>query len=273
MDYREHAPLPALAHLVELIWTLDGHADLLGEEAQPVFPDGRCELILHLGDPFDRIHETGAVERQAMVLFAGQLTSRLVLRPTGRIAIVGVRFHPYGAAAAVAPPQRELAGLTTDVGSVDARLGRSLREVQDQASSTADAVTRVQAVLLRQCATASPDPRVRHVVTEIERRHGQVSIDRLAHATGLTRRHLERQFLRQVGVPPKRLARIARFQRALRLLDETDEASRRGAVTAADCGYADQAHFVRDFRDLAGCAPGAHLLQRGALTEFFTRDC
>ena len=271
MDYREHAPLPALAHLVELLWTLDGHADLLRGEAQPVFPDGRCELILHLGDPFDRIHETGRVERQAAMLFAGQLTSRLVLRPTGRIAIVGVRFHPYGAAAAVGPPQRDLAGQTIDVASVDPRLGRSLREVQDRAGSTLDAVACVQAVLLRHCADAAPDPRVRHVVAEIERRHGLVSIDRLAQTAGLTRRHLERQFLRQVGVPPKRLARIARFQRALRLLEDTP-APRPGAMTAADCGYADQAHFVRDFRDLAGCAPGAHLLQRGVLTEFFRRD-
>ena len=271
MEYREHDPLPALAHLVELVWTLDGHAALLGGEAQPIFPDGRCELILHLGDPFDRIDETGRADRQSTMIFAGQLTSRLVLQPTGRIAIVGVRFHPYGAAAAVAPPQRDLAGQTIDVASVDARLGRSLREVQEQASSTLDAVARVQALLLRHCATVAPDPRVRHVVTEIERRHGLVSIDRLAHTTGLTRRHLERQFLRQVGVPPKRLARIARFQRAVRRLEDLSEAPRRGAVTAADCGYADQAHFVRDFRDLAGCAPGAHLLQRGALTEFFTR--
>ena len=75
----------------------------------------------------------------------------------------------------------------------------------------------------------------------------------------------------QVGLSPKRLARIARFQRALRVLEDPSIESRRGAITAADCGYADQAHFVRDFRDLAGCPPGAHLLQRGLMTEFFRR--
>ncbi len=147
-----------------------------------------------------------------------------------------------------------------------------MQRVIDESTSPADAVPRVQAALVTHCVPDAPDPRVRHVVTEIERRHGLVSIDDLSRDTGLTRRHLERQFQRQVGVSPKRLARIARFQRALRVLEDSSHSPRPGALTALDCGYADQSHFVRDFRNLAGFAPGAHLLQRGALTGFFTRD-
>ena len=272
MEYREHVPIPALAHLVELLWTLDGHADFLGGEPQAVFPDGRCELVLHLGDPFDRIDDDGRVEHQATMLFAGQLTKRLLLRATGRISLVGVRFWPYGAAAVVRAPQGELAGQTIELSALDRRLARALAEVQDRSVSSLDAVALVQAALAHHCAASVPDARLEFAVNAIERRHGLISIDRIAHESGLTRRHLERQFQQQVGMSPKRLARIARFQRALRVLDDMSETPRRGAVTAADCGYADQAHFVRDFRNLAGCAPGAHLLQRGVLTEFFKRD-
>jgi len=89
---------------------------------------------------------------------------------------------------------------------------------------------------------------------------------------GMTRRHMERQFRQVVGMTPKRLARIARFQRAVRFLEGDGDAGRQGgAVTAAACGYADQAHFIRDFRDLAGCPPTQHLLSKGVLTGFFTR--
>jgi len=84
----------------------------------------------------------------------------------------------------------------------------------------------------------------------------------------VTPRHLERQFKQAVGISPKRLARITRFQRALRMFDQLDS-PQRGTRTAATCGYADQAHFIRDFSEFAGCAPGAHLLRRAELNGFF----
>jgi AraC-like DNA-binding protein len=54
----------------------------------------------------------------------------------------------------------------------------------------------------------------------------------------------------------------------LTLLERSDS-TQRGAVTAAACGYADQAHFIRDFKALAGCAPTEHLLRQAVLTGFF----
>ena len=64
------------------------------------------------------------------------------------------------------------------------------------------------------------------------------------------------------------LSSRTRFQHALRILAGSDRAPR-GTRTAATCGYADQAHFIRDFRELAGCPPGEHLLRQFELTGFF----
>jgi AraC-like DNA-binding protein len=267
MDYREFAPLPQLATAIDRIWTLEGHAPAPGAPAEPVLPDGRPELILHVGDPFDRIEADGSGSRQASVLYAGQVTSPLVLRPSGRIAVLGVRFHPYGAAAILRHPQHELAGLTLEVDAVSAPLRRALEQVEDS-GDLARAAERVQHVLLRHCDPAAIDPRVRFAVRAIESRAGLIPIERLARATGLTRRHLERRFLDSVGLTPKRLARVVRFQRALQLL-QGDGSARTGAETAAACGYADQSHFIRDFRQFAGCSPAEHLLRQGELTGFF----
>ena len=49
------AASPPLAPIVDCVWTLDGHAREMAD-VQPVLPDGRPEIILHLGDPFDRVH-------------------------------------------------------------------------------------------------------------------------------------------------------------------------------------------------------------------------
>jgi len=81
---------------------------------------------------------------------------------------------------------------------------------------------------------------------------GRMRIASLADRLGWSRKHLAGSFSNAIGVGPKTLSRIVRFNRALGL-------SRQGendwADIAADCGYADQAHLVREFRDLAGQTP------------------
>ena len=269
MQYREYSPLPDLSDVVECLWTLEGHARDLTGAMQPVLPDGRPELVVHLGDPFERIDECGGAERQSGVIFAGQLSRRLVLRPTGPMAVLGVRFRPYGAAAFVREPQHRLLGVTLDAADLSAALARAAAVVRHSSRLLEEAVTLMQEQLAPVAMTAAIDRRVVQAVAAITRSGGTLAIDDLARRLDTTRRHLERLFLRTVGVPPKRLARITRFQRALAALERAGIGAR-GALAAHACGYADQAHFIREFRELAGCAPGAHLLDRAELTGFFS---
>jgi AraC-like DNA-binding protein len=266
VDYRELLPIPELADFVDCVWTLTGDARGTGDP-QPVLPDGRPELIVHFGDPFQRLEDAGGSERQGSMLFAGQLTRQLTLQPTGVIAVLGIRFQPHGAAGFMAVPQHELAGVPIGLDAISPLLARDLRVVQDSAAGVSEAAVLAQHVLARSLERSAVDPRVRFAVDAIQRSRGRLSIDRLAEAAGLTRRHLERRFLPAVGVSPKRLARLARFQHALQVLGS--DASPSGADTALACGYADQSHFIRDFRSIAGCSPGEHLLRRGEITGFF----
>jgi AraC-like DNA-binding protein len=274
MRYVECDPLPALAPFLERVWTLEGHAEMLAGEPQVVLPDGRTELIFHFGDPFERIDvsDTGTTRTlQPRLLFAGQLTRQLVLHPTGRIGVLGLRFHPFGAATLFPHSQDDLAGTTRAVEDLSTRVAQTMESVFAGAPSLAEAASLAQAALGALIDDGRLDSRLADAVREIERSHGLVSIDRVAEHAGMTRRHMERQFLQVVGMTPKRLARIARFQRAVRFLEGDGDARPGGAITAATCGYADQAHFIRDFRDLAGCPPTQHLLNKGVLTGFFTR--
>jgi AraC-like DNA-binding protein len=267
MHYLEFAPIPQLADAVDRIWVLEGTAPAAGAAAEPILPDGRPELVLHFGDPFERVGERGTA-RQAPFLYAGQVTRPLVLRPTGRVAVIGVRFHPHGGIAVMGNPQHELAGLTLGVDAISAPLGRALIAVQESSDDLMRAATAVQEVLVRWVQPARIDARVRFAVEAIERSRGRASVDAVAAGAGITRRHLERRFLESVGVTPKRLARMTRFQHALQTL-QSGTSRGQGAATAAACGYADQSHFIRDFREFAGCSPAEHLLRDGLLTGFF----
>jgi AraC-like DNA-binding protein len=82
---------------------------------------------------------------------------------------------------------------------------------------------------------------------------GQLKIGDLADTLGVTRRQLERQCRRDLGVSPKMLARILRFRRATSLIARGEVRS--GADLAAAGGYVDQAHLIREFQEFAGTTP------------------
>ena len=102
-------------------------------------------------------------------------------------------------------------------------------------------------------------PRPAHAVTRwaverIEASAGRLRVEDLAAASGLSRQRVHELVRREVGLAPKTLARIHRFHRALALLRGRDAPP--WAELAAECGYYDQSHLIRDVRAFAGCAPG-----------------
>jgi AraC-like DNA-binding protein len=185
------------------------------------------------------------------------------------VAVVGVRFRADGLAGIIATPQHELVDLTIDAAAVSRPIGALLAGVRESATSLEHAVRLLQQRLPPMMRHV--DPRVRHAADAIRRSCGAAVVETLAADLGVSRRHLERRFRDVVGISPKRLARITRFQHALQAL-ERGPARGSGAAVAVACGYADQAHFVREFRELAGCPPSTHVLNRAEMTGLFLQD-
>ena len=93
---------------------------------------------------------------------------------------------------------------------------------------------------------------------------GRCSVSGLADETGWSERHLRGRFRDETGLTPKAAARVIRFDRARRMLQHRAAAGTGLpplADLAADCGYYDQAHLAREFRELAGCPPSAWLAE------------
>jgi transcriptional regulator GlxA family with amidase domain len=85
---------------------------------------------------------------------------------------------------------------------------------------------------------------------------------------GISGRQLERRFMSEVGLGPKLLCRILRFQQVFPAVERADK---NWARIAADCGYYDQAHLIRDFRQFAGQTPSVLFDHFTPFAEFFTR--
>jgi AraC-like DNA-binding protein len=103
-------------------------------------------------------------------------------------------------------------------------------------------------------------PQIMWAWRRLQHPDGARRIGAIAEEVGWSSKRLIAGFREQIGLPPKALARIIRFDRVVRWLDDLKEV--RWAELAHRAGYFDQAHFNRDFRQLAGRPPGDFLRRR-----------
>lgn len=267
VQYRELRPHARLAAVIQSYWTLRGVGPPGGVER--VVPDGSTELVLHFGESFHRIDGARGRERQSRALFVGQMTEHVLLEPGLAVDVIGVRFQPGGAGAFVRTPMPELADEIQDLSDVQSTRDSCLLDRVGELDDTDDRLAVLERELLdRIDPSAGVDPVVAHVAGRLNESGGNCSLDALAAECGLGARQLQRRFRAGVGIGPKLFARITRFQRALSMLD--GRVHGRLAELAASCGYFDQAHLIRDFRQLAGITPGRFLTESHELSDHLT---
>ena len=83
--------------------------------------------------------------------------------------------------------------------------------------------------------------------------NGQLSVDELSKQTNINRRQLERKFSSAIGLSPKQLSKTIRLQATLKMLLSKKFTSL--TALAYENEYYDQAHFIKDFKELTGFTP------------------
>jgi AraC-like DNA-binding protein len=195
-------------------------------------PSTAVTVLINLGDAFGGLPSA----------FVAGLTDRGdVVDQRGEIDCLDLKLTPLGAYRLFGVPMSELTNQVVDLTDL-ARLRPD--HLDEDLLRLAD-------------AGPEPAPEVAWVWRRLTEAHGNVPIAALASEVGWSRRHLVNRFHAQVGLPPKTVARILRFEELLRRLPSA--ARGQAAHTAATCGYYDQAHMNRDFREFAGTTPSDYL--------------
>lgn len=260
-EMRRRRPCAALRGLVD---GYDGYRlENVPSRLHRGLPSRHLTVVFSFGKPLDLAAspDPGQAPDRYAALIGG-----LHARPA-RISMSGVehgiqlRLTPLGA--------RRLFGVTSaemgpGVLHLADLLGRRIDSLMDRLAAAGgfaaqfdvldEALTRLLPDLER-----SPRPEVLWAWRRIVASRGAAPVSAVAADVGWSRRHLGEQFRREYGLPPKVVARVLRFEQA------TQRLRRRPGTpltqVAADTGYADQAHFTREFRELAGCPPGRWLAE------------
>lgn len=237
-----------------------------------VLPDGKTELIVHFGDDFCKLEKDGKGNnfvRQARVLMSGQLTEHIILKPTGEIGVVAARFKPAGAARFFSLPYDEIVDQVIDLSSYEKEISSFLQNEVAKILSHDERLEFMQTFLKNRLQQESQeDLYVRQACRYVMQSEGEYSVTELVKLIGFSERQLERKFKKQVGLSPKMLSRIARFQKILRLAQSSKNMTLVDA--AVSCGYYDQSHFIRDFTKFCGDSPLKYLASEHPISDHFT---
>jgi AraC-like DNA-binding protein len=155
-------------------------------------------------------------------------------------------------------PINELSGQLVDLADVLGPAGRRLAEQLRETHGWRQRFAVMDQFLLRRMASGPrPSPEVGWAWQRLVASGGAVPIRRIADEVGWSHRHLIARFRQQVGLTPKIGARLVRLDAVWQRIEK------RGPLdwgqVAADSGYADQAHLIRDFRQFTGSTPAEFL--------------
>jgi AraC-like DNA-binding protein len=255
---------------IQSLWVFESPIGMPKSANNLCVPNGCPKLVIPYENSIRSISDGKIQEcREQGVYFRADRNSATILSTARReTGLIGVEFRPYGAYAIFGIPMVEVGNRPVAVDSLLSGWGRETIELVRNQQNVQQKVACVQQQLI--ALLRERDFRnsvVEFCVDSLKKTNGSISIRELERQTGYTRRHLEALFGNHVGLSPKVLGRIFRFQRFY-----TEWAKGHSFDQLKDRlydYYYDQAHFTKEFKRMTGFTPEDFVL--GVPNEFGRR--
>ena len=213
------------------------------KEEMKAVPDGSVDLLFGIGEQDVKTYIGGTV-----------LAAKSWEFEDGR-SYFGVRFQP---GSCILPPQLSIRDLVNKDLEIDGNLfGDHLTEKLAESKNISERVNvfTTEYAKLRGKELADGIQKLENYLRErIYDTDGCISIQKLAEETGYSACYIRRVFQQIHGISPKNFERFVRFQKLLHLINKMPETLRLDAL-AQQCGYYDEAHMIKDFKQYAGITP------------------
>jgi AraC-like DNA-binding protein len=260
MKYEEFDPPATVADYVKVIWLMESESDSEAYPRSQILPGGVVELIFHYADPMFT-YENGVKILQKKGFAVSTMKKYIELESNGKTGFIAVRFHPWGARHFFnAPIQVFLDGMfdSKELWNGEDQL---LLDAMQNAENTEKRLKLVEEFLLARLSECKKeDKQVDQAVKLIRDNNGLLPIEEVCDQVGIHKKQLERKFVEVTGTTPKVFSRISRF---LYLCNHIDNYRHKSLAELSNaCGYYDQAHFIKEFREFSGLTP----------TEYFSKE-
>lgn len=220
----------------------------------PFPPTPQHCIYFYINDPVQtqKAGQQDFVTKAPSIIVGPQLT-RVNLNLGRNHKMLCVAFQPGGLHRLLGIPMHRL--LDEDVDS-SLLLGSGIREINEQLKTTstaAGAKLLIENFLLNKILHAKALLPFDMAMQELVKTNGNMPIEKIAAMSCLSLRQFERTCKDRIGLPPKLFARLTRFSKAYRLKES--QAQMNWTTIAYECGYFDQMHLIRDFKEFAGTTP------------------
>lgn len=271
MIYRTYRPHLGLAKFIKCYWSLESIDTALPASKERIFPDGCLELVFHFGDRFKKVKPDQTSGLQPRSFVHGQIKEFIELEATGKTGIFSVRFQPDGLRPFTRNSLQEITGENISLHDFWGKEGEILEDKILNASTHKQRILFLEHFLFQKLVRTTDNfSAINHCVHSIMRTNGSIGIDQLSVDLNLSRRHLERHFISCIGLTPKFLSRITRFQNTLRQLEQKQFNSL--TAVAYESGFYDQAHFIRDFKKFTGLNPKQYFSRDLEMAKFLSSE-
>src|SRR5262249_55750146 len=252
MIYREVAPHPKLRKHIKCFWMLDHDYANSFHDHEHLWADAHTELIFTSGQCyFRKMSRRNVPVPQSFVI--GPFQNELELFSKGRTSLVAARFWPWGfhplSRIAMTNLRNTVRSCRQALGSEGDRMDQELARIDNPDAK----IAKLSQSLLNLLGAERPGLLSRPMSIDIIKSRGEIRVNELSQKHGFHARRLQRVFLDEIGVTAKVLARIVRFNHAKQMIAKNPDIDH--LTLTYECGYADQPHFTRNFREMFGITP------------------
>ena len=184
------------------------------------------------------------------------------------LTLFGIDFTPYGLHLISGMSVNEFTGSFC---ALDVLFGKEGKELTDQileTKNTGRKVTLIESFLIKLFITRyKPLPVIISAVNQVRDIHGRISMSTLSSSLDKGERQLERIFNRAVGLSPKLFAQITRFNYIFKLIKDCPTVDFQDI--AFICGYYDQNHLIKEFKQFSGVTPSEYFRNNHELARHF----